>query len=264
MGPLGFLADGTAYFAALGELTVDEAAGLVRCHACGAWFRQLHHAHLRTHGMTASAYRARYGLRAGHPLQAPDLLEMRRIGMRQQVLSDPRIRRALEEAQARTRSGEMIERARRANTGVARRLETRLQIRQTLVAARLERQRAARARREERARALGFGDVPELLRRRYQRDGWTIDRIARVLGCRASTVRDELVRAGIPREDARARAARSRVERNRQVRVARARQLGFETPELYVADRRDKGWTQQRIAAELGVGEKTVRSLLQQ
>ena len=263
--PADRLPEGVASFAPLGDLVVDEVLGLVQCHACGRWLRQLHHSHLRTHGLTTDTYRRRFGLRAGHPLQAPDLVDLRRQGMRRQLAQDARVRQALADAQSRVRSGELVERARIVNTGVARRLETKRRIAATLRAARPQRERSARAERQQRAVALGFSDVDALLRQRYEVEGWSLDRLARLLHCRASTVRNELDRAGIERRtgrDAARRAGSSRATQSRQRLEARSQELGFPDVDSHLFDRRSQGWTQRQIAGELGIGEKTVRALL--
>jgi predicted transcriptional regulator len=105
------------------------------------------------------------------------------------------------------------------------------------------------------------------LSQRYLVEGWGIDRIARSLRCRAAAVRDELRLIGIERESAQDRArcaGKMRADRNRERRAARVLELGFADAAQYLADRRARGWTQKRIATELGVGEKAVRALLRE
>lgn len=48
------------------------AGGRIQCLECGRWYGQLC-VHLRVHGLTADAYRARHGLRVHQPLTAPDV-----------------------------------------------------------------------------------------------------------------------------------------------------------------------------------------------
>jgi rubrerythrin len=61
--PLGRLADGTAFFAAIGELAYDPDCDRVQCHLCGEWFRHVGGAHLRhAHGSTLADYREAFRL----------------------------------------------------------------------------------------------------------------------------------------------------------------------------------------------------------
>jgi hypothetical protein len=65
---LGRLADGTPYFAPLGELAYDADEDRVQCHLCGDWLRIIGGAHLiKRHGWTLSQYRAAFALLRGEP-----------------------------------------------------------------------------------------------------------------------------------------------------------------------------------------------------
>ena len=59
---VGVLAVGTAFYAPLGEVVVDDA--LVTCHLCGRALRSVA-AHLRAHGWTKDAYCQAFGLERG-------------------------------------------------------------------------------------------------------------------------------------------------------------------------------------------------------
>ena len=59
---LGRLADGTPYFAPLGELPYDPDEDKVQCHLCGDWFRLVGAGHLRWHGWTLGEYREAFHL----------------------------------------------------------------------------------------------------------------------------------------------------------------------------------------------------------
>ena len=66
---LGRLADGTPYFAPLGELPFDADENRVQCLLCGAWYRALAPTHVsRAHSLTADDYRELVGLRPRHSL----------------------------------------------------------------------------------------------------------------------------------------------------------------------------------------------------
>jgi hypothetical protein len=57
--PVGLLADGTPFYAPVGEIVADGP--LVRCHLCGRSLRSVT-AHLRAHGWTRQAYCEVFGL----------------------------------------------------------------------------------------------------------------------------------------------------------------------------------------------------------
>jgi rubrerythrin len=61
--PVGHLADGTPYYAPLGQLPYDPDEDRVQCHLCGEWFCQVGGSHLlRKHGWTMGEYRRAFGL----------------------------------------------------------------------------------------------------------------------------------------------------------------------------------------------------------
>jgi hypothetical protein len=62
--PAGVLADGTVYYAPIGEVVVTGA--LVTCHLCGRSMRSVT-AHLRVHGWTKLDYCEAFGLERGSP-----------------------------------------------------------------------------------------------------------------------------------------------------------------------------------------------------
>jgi hypothetical protein len=71
---LGRLADGTPYFAALGELPYDPDEDRVQCHPLREWFRQVagHHL-LKRHGWTVEQYRREFRLAQSVSTCAPGL-----------------------------------------------------------------------------------------------------------------------------------------------------------------------------------------------
>ena len=65
---IGLLADGTPYFAPLGEIPYDPEEDRVQCHLCGEWFRTIGGAHLiRRHEWTLPQYRHAFALLKGEP-----------------------------------------------------------------------------------------------------------------------------------------------------------------------------------------------------
>ncbi len=58
----GRLADGTPYFAPLGEIPYDPDEDKVQCHLCGDWFRFVGSSHVRWHDWTLDEYREAFQL----------------------------------------------------------------------------------------------------------------------------------------------------------------------------------------------------------
>ena len=245
-----------------GELESSADGRYVRCHVCGGWFRQLHHAHLRTHGLTSDEYRARHGLRPRHPLMAPELVEMRRDQMRRQLADDPRIQAGLRHAQALVRSGKLVEPARRH---AVRRAETERRWRETMQARAPARVAARRAEREERARALGYAGLRELLDQLYVHDAVSQVGVQRLLRVGQATLIADLEWAGLA-DVARARRALRRRTAWRRRRLeelqARLALLGFDSFEACISACRERRWTQRRIAEELAIHPDTLRRLM--
>src|ERR1700734_44607 len=70
----GVLADGTPYFAPIGEIVSDGAT--VTCHLCGRSLKSVA-AHLRAHGWTKAAYCQTFGLERGQPLEGQETRKRR-------------------------------------------------------------------------------------------------------------------------------------------------------------------------------------------
>ena len=263
--PLGNLPDGTPYYAPLGELPVDADAGLVQCHLCGSWFRQLHHAHLSRHDYTVDDYRETFGLRARHPLQAPDLSELRSRTMSRLLQTDERVRAGVEIGLQMARSGRLYALRVEADASRARRLEA-VRLRQATALAMGEaRARRLIAEREQRARELGHASLAAYLAAAHAVARRPLADIARELGVSVGTVARDLDRLGIPRiplDEARTTGRRRWASIHAERRERRLRELGFATLEEYLADRRRSGITQQATAIELGVHVRTLRRLV--
>src|SRR5437879_5044315 len=65
--------------AVFGVLAHDPATERVLCHVCGNWFGRLTSDHLKSHGLTAAAYKRYYGLPQTTPLEAPGVGARRRL-----------------------------------------------------------------------------------------------------------------------------------------------------------------------------------------
>jgi len=88
---LGRLADGTPYFAALGELPYDPDEDRVQCHPLREWFRQVagHHL-LKRHGWTVEQYRREFRLAQSVSTCAPGLTAIKsRLVADQKALRAP-------------------------------------------------------------------------------------------------------------------------------------------------------------------------------
>ena len=191
-------ADGTPLYAPRGELASEVDGSAVQCHLCGRWFRLLGAAHLpHAHGLTAAEYRVLVGLRPRHPLSAPDLSALRSTLMRERIASDRRIADAMAAGVALARRGELQRMAMAALRERPVEVERERQLAKS--GARLGTARAAafRERRDHRARALGYDDLEDFYRSRYD-DGWArLDELATELGCAESSVRGDLQRLGL-------------------------------------------------------------------
>ena len=263
--PLGRLADGTPYYAPLGELPVDDEAGVVQCHLCGGWFRQLHHAHLGRHDFTVDEYRETFGLRARHPLQAPDLSELRRRTMTRLIRTDERVQAGVQVGLELARSGRLYAMRQQASSSSARRLEA-VRVRQATARAMGEvRTKRLVAEREQRAQELGHPSLQAYLQEMHVVQRRALAEIARELGVGVGTVARDLDRLGIkrvPLEEARAAGRERWASAHAAKRESRLRELGFATVEEYLADRAGRHMTQEAIAAELGIHVRTLRRLI--
>ena len=72
--PVGMLADGTPFYAPIGEEVADGP--LVTCHLCGRALRSVT-AHLRVHGWTKQAYCEAFGLERGQSLEGQETRKLR-------------------------------------------------------------------------------------------------------------------------------------------------------------------------------------------
>jgi ROS/MUCR transcriptional regulator protein len=246
--PVGRLADGTPYFAPLGELIYDPAEDRVQCHLCGAWLRSLPGRHLMgVHGWTAAGYREAFGLAPGNGLSRPTTRQRRADLMRRRIASDPQLRASMAAQQERARSGELTELSARRRRGRRRPLES-----VRVSAARhppLDYRQVAASRRANRdardAARFGFDSFDEYVRDR-RRAGWSPAEIAAECGRHAQTLRNRVARLeGEPR---------NLQLRSRARLQAAARRLGFADLAAYLRERHEQGASPPAMAAELAVG----------
>jgi hypothetical protein len=112
--PVGVLADGTPYFAPLGEVVVEGS--LVICHLCGRALRSVT-VHLRGHGWTKQAYCAAFGLEHGQSLEGPETRKLRAAAFASRLVFDPAVRAGSAAGRQRARSGALARDAAAAATG---------------------------------------------------------------------------------------------------------------------------------------------------
>src|ERR1700683_5820461 len=110
----GVLADGTPYYAPIGEVVCDGTT--VTCHLCGRSLKSVA-AHLRAHGWTKTAYCAAFGLERGQPLEGQETRKRRAASFAPRLIFDPAIRAGSAVGRQRAAAGELAGDAARASTG---------------------------------------------------------------------------------------------------------------------------------------------------
>jgi hypothetical protein len=162
---MGVLADGTPYYAPIGEIISDGTT--VTCHLCGRPLKSVA-AHLRVHGWTKAAYCEAFGLERGQPLEGQETRKRRAASFAPRLIFDPAIRAGSAVGRQRAAAGELSEDAARASTGRPLPEQRRRQASRAAaaasseVAARANRDRAARHRAEVAARVASDQGYPTL------------------------------------------------------------------------------------------------------
>jgi hypothetical protein len=161
---VGVLADGTAYYAPIGEIVSDGTT--VTCHLCGRPLKSVA-AHLRGHGWTKAAYCETFGLERGQPLEGQETRKRRAASFAPRLIFDPAIRAGSAAGRQRAAAGELARDAARASTGrplpeQRRRKASRAAAASSEVPAQANRDRAARRRAEVAARVASDQGHPTL------------------------------------------------------------------------------------------------------
>jgi len=112
--PVGMLADGTPFYAPIGEVAVDGP--LVTCHLCGRALRSVT-AHLRVHGWTKQAYCEAFGLERGQSLEGQETRKLRAAAFTSRLVFDPAVRAGSAAGRERARTGELTRDAAAAARG---------------------------------------------------------------------------------------------------------------------------------------------------
>jgi hypothetical protein len=111
---VGVLPDGTAFYAPIGAVTVDDS--LVTCHLCGRALRSVT-AHLRVHGWTKEAYCAAFGLERGQSLEGPETRKLRAAALASRLVFEPAVREGSAAGRDRARAGDLTRDAAAAARG---------------------------------------------------------------------------------------------------------------------------------------------------
>src|SRR5215472_14499851 len=112
--PVGVLADGTPFYAPIGEVISDGP--LVTCHLCGRALRSVA-AHLRVHGWTKEAYCEAFGLERGQSLEGDETRKLRAAAFTSRLVFDPAVREGSAAGHQRARSGDLARDAAAAARG---------------------------------------------------------------------------------------------------------------------------------------------------
>lgn len=261
----GTLADGTAFFAPVGEVVLD--GGRVACHLCGRLFKSVT-AHLPAHGWTKDEYCAAFGLERSQSLEGPETRKLRSAAFSARLIFEPAVRAGSAAGRARAKAGDLARDAATAARGrpfpeQRRRKASRAgSAASSAAAARAGRERSDRqlaAVAAEVARQHGYPAIGDFVLARAQ-EGLSLAAISREAGLH----KDWLSRH-LPRLDP--AAARAAVQ-SREVRpdlswLPVVRQLGFEDVAGYLRDRHvSKHLSVNAIAAETGVSHHAVRTAL--
>jgi len=187
MPVVGVLADGTPYYAPIGEVVAADAR--VTCHLCGRSFRSVT-AHLRAHGWSKERYCMTFGLERAQSLEGDETRKLRSASFAARLVFEPAVREGSAAGRARARAGELARDAAAAARGrpfpeQRRRKNARARRRMLSVAAqaasreRADRQLAAVA--AGAAARLGFADIGALVAARVAA-GMSLAAVSREIG----------------------------------------------------------------------------------
>jgi hypothetical protein len=262
--PLGTAADGTAYFAPIGEVVAE--GDFVMCHLCGRWLRSVT-THLRSHGWTKVGYCEAFGLERGVSLEGSATRKLRAAAFSARLIFDPAVRAGSERGQARARSGALAQAAAAAARGrplpEQRRRKARVAQagRPWPASADANRARAARHLASVAATAAaqgGYADIGALVRARTA-EGASLAAISREAGLHKDWLSRHLSRLD---PDA-AAVARTRTADADDRWLPVLAKLGFADVARYLRVRHDQEHrTVNQIAAEVGMSYHTVEAAM--
>ena len=235
----GVLADGTAFYAPVGEVVV--AGSLVTCHLCGRSFRSVA-AHLSAHGWTKQQYCEAFGLERSQALEGPETRKLRAAAFTARLLFEPAVRQGSAAGRQRARAGGLARDAAAAARGrpfPAQRRRKATLARAAIPPAAVAQASRDRARRQlmavadEVARQHGYPDLRAFVIARTQ-DGASLAAISREAGLHKDWLSRHLGRI----DPAAAEAARRRATERPDVLWRPAlRLLGYPDVATYLRER---------------------------
>jgi hypothetical protein len=263
---VGVLADGTAFYAPIGEVVVDGPR--VTCHLCGRSLRSVA-AHLAAHGWTKEQYCEAFGLERGQSLEGAETRKLRAAALSARLVFDPAIRAGSAAGRERARRGELTRDAAQAARGRSfpeqrRRKAARAFARGPVAAGagRASRERADQylaAVAADAARRLGYPDLATLVLARTEA-GASLAAISRAAGLHKDWLSRYLERLDPGTAAAVRRDGGGRHDVPWRPALGR---LGFPDVASYLHDRHAVGhWSVNAIAAEVGVSYHAVESAL--
>jgi hypothetical protein len=260
---VGVLADGTAFYAPIGEVITDGTR--VICHLCGRSLRSVT-AHLRAHGWTKLAYCETFGLERGQSLEGPETRKRRSAAFTARLIFDSAVREGSAAGRELARTGALTRAAAAAATGRPFPEQRRRKAAEALAAiapdiiARTNSDGAARRREllaEAVAHQAGYPDLGSLVLARAAA-GASLAVISREAGLH----KDWLSRHLADLDPAAAGAARRLTANRMDVRwVPVLSGLGFSDVAGYLRERHlMRHWSVNAIATETGFSNHTVKA----
>lgn len=262
---VGALADGTPFYAPIGEVMADES--LVACHLCGRWLRSVT-AHLKAHGWTKEAYCEAFGLERGQPLEGAETRKLRAAALAARLVFEPAIREGSAAGRQRARAGQLTRdaaaaaRGRRIPEQRRRKAVRALAAIPPAVTARANRDRADRTLARlgvAAARRQGYPDIGSLVLARMA-NGASLAGISREAGLHKDWLSRHLARVD-PAAAATARLGRPGTWDARWLPALT--RLGFTDVTAYLQERHIvQHRTVNSIAAEVGLSNHAVETAL--
>ena len=261
----GVLADGTVYYAPVGEVAFDGQK--IICHLCGRSYRSVA-AHLASHGWTKDRYCEAFGLERGQPLESLETRKLRAAALTARLLFDPAIREGSAAGRERAKAGELARDAAAAARGrpfPEQRRKKALRTRSASPSPAVAQANRDRADRhltevaESVARAHGFADLKEYVAART-RAGVSLAAISREAGLHKDWLSRHLRRID-PEVAATVGGGPGGRAEARWLPVLA--ELGFDDLGAYLRCRHaDQHWTVNAMSAELGVSRPALEAAM--
>jgi AraC-like DNA-binding protein len=263
--PVGVLADGTVYYAPIGEVIVSGA--LVTCHLCGRSLRSVA-AHVRAHGWTKLAYCEAFGLERGQPLEGAETRKLRAAALTSRLVFEPAMRQGSAAGRDRARAGDLTRDAVRAARG--RRMPEQRRRKALAALATIPAPAVAQANRDRASRHLadvaaavasrhGYPDLGSYVLARIGQ-GASLAAISREAGLNKDWLSRHLACVDPVAAEAVRRRRPHRLDARWQPTLTR---LGFPDVAGYLRERHlAQHWTVNAIAAEAGLTHHTVEAAL--